>query len=447
MCRLKFRVPDQSTLYTKATYLDLHSAPEQTACLAQSYAKNMGHFMVNMLEPSALKVVAPGGTYPDGVVLYQNWKFQNHNLNPSQRYLIYCICTCFKEKKPDFKFVLTRIFEVNLLWLEFIQVLESQANLIMSYKFSNTFEFFSLTLIFDLRINKRESKWVRPADFDLVIKKKRNRKKKEKEKKDATATASASPVAKTIEKKKREEEDKLKKEEDERFREGHHRRPKVVDVDEWDAMSWDDIDLQLPSITVFADEGKATEPKPITKGKTKESQSIKKSQQYVVDKGLMSKKTKAGGITQQISATYIPTENIRERTKDLKAGAKIDVAGLLVIDTPGHESFNNLMSRCSILCDVAILVVDITNGLQPQTIESIKLLKMKNTDVIENDKPSVVVALNKVDRLYGWKSVHRGERLDVAQKERMHLLETAMFNRRKGEDILGTNDEDWLFKE
>ncbi|GJW71842.1 eukaryotic translation initiation factor 5B-like protein [Tanacetum coccineum] len=219
--------------------------------------------------------------------------------------------------------------------------------------------------------------------------------------------------------------------------------PKVVDVDERDAMSWDDIeiDLQLPPVTMFSDEDKATEPEPITKRETKESQPAKKSQQGIVDKGKTKveieesettlrspiccvmghvdagktklldsikrtnvQKTEAGGITQQISATYIPTENIRERTKDLKADAKIDVAGLLVIDTPGHESFNNLRSRGSSLCDVAILVVDITNGLQPQTIESIKLLKMKNTDVIENDKPSVVVALNKVDRLYGWKT-------------------------------------------
>nr|GEY76738.1 eukaryotic translation initiation factor 5B-like [Tanacetum cinerariifolium] len=117
-------------------------------------------------------------------------------------------------------------------------------------------------------------------------------------------------------------------------------------------------------------------------------------------------KTEAGGITQQISATYIPTENLRERTKDLKADAKIEVAGLLVIDTPRHESFNNIRSRGFSLCDVAILVVDITNGLQPQTIESIKLLKMKNTDLIENHKQSVVVALNKVHMLYGWKTCH-----------------------------------------
>ncbi|GJV60084.1 eukaryotic translation initiation factor 5B-like protein [Tanacetum coccineum] len=115
-------------------------------------------------------------------------------------------------------------------------------------------------------------------------------------------------------------------------------------------------------------------------------------------------KIEAGGITQQISTTYIPTENLRERRKDLNANAKIKVAGLLVIDAPGHKSFNNIRSRGSSLCDVAILVVNITNGLQPQTIESIKLLKMKNTNLIENHKPSVVVASNKVDRLYGWKT-------------------------------------------
>jgi translation initiation factor 5B len=136
----------------------------------------------------------------------------------------------------------------------------------------------------------------------------------------------------------------------------------------------------------------------------------------------------AGGITQQIGATFFPLEKIKDQTIKVseKTTLNLKVPGLLIIDTPGHESFTNLRMRGTSLCDIAILVVDIMHGLEPQTLESIRLLKERKTPFI--------VALNKIDRLYGWKSSQMSSIRDVLQLQNNDVIQK--FTNRVQETII-----------
>jgi translation initiation factor 5B len=108
----------------------------------------------------------------------------------------------------------------------------------------------------------------------------------------------------------------------------------------------------------------------------------------------------AGGITQHIGASFLPSDTIKKMCGQLYerlAKSEHEVPGLLVIDTPGHEVFTNLRTRGGSAADIAILVVDTNRGFQPQTNESLKILQAR--------KVPFVIALNKVDQIPGWRPV------------------------------------------
>ena len=104
----------------------------------------------------------------------------------------------------------------------------------------------------------------------------------------------------------------------------------------------------------------------------------------------------AGGITQHIGATDVPFETVKGICGSLldAFGPKTKLRGLLFIDTPGHEAFTNLRKRGGSVADLAILVVDINEGLMPQSLESMQILKQY--------KVPFIIAANKIDRISGW---------------------------------------------
>ncbi|HEB47277.1 MAG TPA: translation initiation factor IF-2 [Candidatus Pacearchaeota archaeon] len=117
---------------------------------------------------------------------------------------------------------------------------------------------------------------------------------------------------------------------------------------------------------------------------------LDKFRQSYVQKG------EAGGITQKISFTLYPMENLKKACSLIdKRGIRLNIPGFLFIDTPGHAAFTNLRKRGGSLADLAILVIDINDGIKPQTAEVIQILK--------HNKTPFIIALNKIDNISGWK--------------------------------------------
>jgi translation initiation factor 5B len=104
----------------------------------------------------------------------------------------------------------------------------------------------------------------------------------------------------------------------------------------------------------------------------------------------------AGKITQHVAITKIPISTIKSICGNLleKYKFNLDIPNIIFIDTPGHEAFMTLRERASELADIVILVVDLMQTCQPQTIEVINYLKKNKTPFL--------IALTKVDKLKGY---------------------------------------------
>ena len=105
------------------------------------------------------------------------------------------------------------------------------------------------------------------------------------------------------------------------------------------------------------------------------------------------KNREPGGITQSISIVNLKKESIDLITKGSKE--KIEIPGILFIDTPGHECFSDQRLTGLEVSDIVIVIIDIFKGLEKTTLQCIEQL-------ISLKKPFIVLA-NKIDKILGWK--------------------------------------------
>lgn len=122
-------------------------------------------------------------------------------------------------------------------------------------------------------------------------------------------------------------------------------------------------------------------------------------------------KREPGTMTQHIGASFLPWRALEDICGPLLSQVRVEIKipGFLVIDTPGHEAFSNLRVRGGSIADIAILVVDVERGLEAQTYEAIDILRSKRVPF--------VVAVNKIDRIPGWKSMPNAPFIESVKKQ------------------------------
>ena len=136
----------------------------------------------------------------------------------------------------------------------------------------------------------------------------------------------------------------------------------------------------------------------------------------------------AGHITQTISAVNVDIEKIKKICGGLfdNISLKIKIPGFLLIDSPGHAAFTNLRKRGGSIADIAVLVVDVNEGMLQQTMEALEILKQYKTPFI--------IALNKIDLITGWNNKDKSLLKNIALQNdyARNTLDTKLY------EIVGT---------
>lgn len=107
----------------------------------------------------------------------------------------------------------------------------------------------------------------------------------------------------------------------------------------------------------------------------------------------------SGDITQSVRVLSLSNSDLADICQNIPEFS-YDLPGTIFVDTPGHRAFGKSRLRGSSMSDISILVIDIKDGFQPQTVEALEHL-------IETETP-FIVAVNKIDALPEWETTTSG---------------------------------------